>query len=393
MRGIAFLAWRYLALHRAKTVLLVLSITLMGYVPTGLRVLVGKSADALSARADATPLLVGTKGSALELTLSSLYFESEPPAPTTFAEAQRIADSGLALAIPLHVRFRARGHPIVGTSLEYFELRGLTVEAGRNLARLGECVVGADVAAAENLAPGDYLVSSPESVFDLAGVYPLRMPVVGVLARTGGPDDRAVFCDVKTTWVIEGLGHGHQDVASPEAASAVLERDEQRVVANASLVQYNEITSENEASFHFHGSRATFPVTAVLAVPHDEKSAALLRGRYLDADERSQIVHPAGVMDELLETVFTVQRYVTLALAFVGVSTLIVTGLVFLLSAQLRRREIETMSKIGVARGTIAAILAAEVGLVVLMSLAVAVGLTLALERWGDALLRGLLVS
>ena len=69
------------------------------------------------------------------------------------------------------------------------------------------------------------------------------------------------------------------------------------------------------------------------------------------------------------------------------------TALVFLLSAQLRRREIETMGRIGVTRGTIAAVLGAEVGLVVLMSLAVAGLLTLALARWGDALMRGLLVS
>ena len=46
-------------------------------------------------------------------------------ARTTHAEARRIDDSGLARAIPLHTRFRARSQPIVGTSLDYFELRGL----------------------------------------------------------------------------------------------------------------------------------------------------------------------------------------------------------------------------------------------------------------------------
>jgi putative ABC transport system permease protein len=193
--------------------------------------------------------------------------------------------------------------------------------------------------------------------------------------------------------VIEGLGHGHQDVAAPEAAGAVLRREGERVVANASLVQFNEITPENEGSFHFHGEASAFPLTAVLAVPHDERSAALLRGRYLGADEPTQIVRPSEVMDDLLETVFAVQRYVVAALVFVGASTLTVTALVFLLSAQLRRREIETMGKIGVTRGTIAAVLGAEVGLVVLMSLAVAGLLTLALARWGDALMRGLLLA
>ena len=35
---------------------------------------------------------------------------------TTYAEAQRVADSGLAQPIPLYVRFRSREHPIVGTT-------------------------------------------------------------------------------------------------------------------------------------------------------------------------------------------------------------------------------------------------------------------------------------
>ncbi len=48
-------------------------------------------------------------------------------------------------------------------------------------------------------------MSSPESVFDITGVYPLKMNVVGILQPTGTPDDDAVFVDVKTAWVIGGL--------------------------------------------------------------------------------------------------------------------------------------------------------------------------------------------
>ena len=42
------------------------------------------------------------------------------------------------------------------------------------------------------------------TLFDLAGVYPLKMHVAGVLEPTGGPDDAAVFVDIRTSWVIEG---------------------------------------------------------------------------------------------------------------------------------------------------------------------------------------------
>ena len=60
-----------------KTGSLVGAIALIAFLPVGRYVLGGESASALTARADATPLLVGARGSSLELVLSSLYFGSE----------------------------------------------------------------------------------------------------------------------------------------------------------------------------------------------------------------------------------------------------------------------------------------------------------------------------
>ena len=78
----------------------------------------------------------------------------------------------------------------------------------------------------------------------------------------------AVFVDLKTAWIIEGLGHGHPDLAAPEAAAGVLSREENRITANASVLQYNEITEDNIDSFHFHGDPSGFPITALIAVPY-----------------------------------------------------------------------------------------------------------------------------
>jgi hypothetical protein len=79
---------------------------------------------------------------------------------------------------------------------------------GRQIAVLGEAVVGARVAGRLDLGPGDTVVSSPENLFDLDGVYPLQLQIVGVLTPTGTPDDEAVFVDIKTTWVIAGIEDG-----------------------------------------------------------------------------------------------------------------------------------------------------------------------------------------
>ena len=80
----------------------------------------------------------------------------------------------------------------------------------------------AEVARELELRPGDSIISSPENAFDLAGVYPLKMKVTGILEKSHTSDDLAVFVDLKTAWVIQGLGHGHERAArDPDGDRAV----------------------------------------------------------------------------------------------------------------------------------------------------------------------------
>ena len=391
MKDALYLAWRYLAYHKVKTAILVTSITLIVFLPVGLRVLVSQSEEQLTARAAATPLLVGAKGSPLELALNSLYFEGDVPETMRYQEVTRIDTTGLALAIPLYVRFRAQNYPIVGTTLEYFAFRGLSIASGSNLTTLGDCVLGARVAEALGVGPGETVISSPESVFDIAGVYPLRMHIKGVLAFSDTPDDDAIFVDLKTAWVIEGLVHGHVDLSSPQAAGQVLRVDSTNVVGNAALVQYQEITPENIGEFHFHGGQEEYPITAVITVPPDQRSETILRGRYESPDDLAQIVQPTTVMDELLDTVLTVQTFVIAAVVVVGISTFATAILVFMLSLRLRRREIETMRKIGGSRASIGWVMVSEIVVVLVAGVVLAAGLTVITSRFGSEAIRAMI--
>lgn len=393
MKDTLYLAWRYLVYHKYKTSVLVLAITLIVFIPTGLRVLVSQSQERLASRAAATPLLVGAKGSPLELVLNSLYAGAEVPETLRYSEVGRIASSGLAQPIPLYVRFRAQEDPIVGATLDYFEFRGLRIAQGRQMTRLGDCVLGAEVARRRGIGPGGSIVSSPENVFDLAGVYPLKMRITGVLAPSDSPDDEAIFADVKTAWLIDGLAHGHEDLSQPEAAPAVAEREGSRITANASLRQYNEVTADNIKSFHFHGDLQRYPITAVLAIPPDEKSATLLMGRYQDAAQLNQIVRPLEVMTELLGTILTIESFVVAALIIVGVATLATAALVFLLSLRLRRREMETMFKIGGSKRKILAVLASEMVVVLVVSVSMAGTLTWVTAAFGSSVIRSFIVQ
>ena len=261
------------------------------------------------------------------------------------------------------------------------------------MAILGECVLGAKAAERLGVRAGGTVITSPESVFDIAGVYPLKMQVVGVLEPAFTADDIAVFVDLKTSWIVQGLVHGHQDMAAPESASGVLSREGDNIVANASVLQYTEITSENIDSFHFHGSTGDYPISAVIANPHDQKSGTILMGRYESPDNPVQILEPTTVIDELLGTIFTVQNFVVAGMLLVGLAALATAVLVFVLSLRLRKREIETMAKIGGSKVRVAGVLVTEVAVVVTMSVVLAGILTAITARFASTAVRLLLLQ
>lgn len=363
-----YIAWKYISYYRARTVTLVACVTLIAALPLALELLLDESEQQLLSRADSTPLLLGARGSALDLAMNSLYFDDQVPELVSMSAVDEIDASGLATPVPLYVRFRARGFSIVGTSLDYFDFRGLRIAQGRQLALLGECVIGAEVAERLGLAPGDSLLSSPEVLFDLAGIYPLKMKVVGVLARGYTPDDLAVLVDLKTTWVMQGLVHGHEDVTRIKDDSVIMQRGDDNIVANAKLMEHTEITPENIDSFHFHGASDDYPLTAVLVQPNDERSGTILRGRYLDAETPYQLVVPGDVIDGLLANIFRIKNVLDAVILLVGIATILALILVFALSLRLRQREIRTVFRIGGSRSTITRLLAAEIAIILLVS-------------------------
>lgn len=368
----AFLAFAYLRYHWGRSLVLVLALALIIVVPLATRIILAKSEESLTARADATPLLLGRRGSALDLTMAALYFGDERPDVLPMGEVEAIWDSGLATPIPLNTAFETNGYRIVGTSLDYFDFRGLVIEDGRGLALLGEAVIGAGVARALDVSVGDTLVSAPQNLFDLDGVYPLEMPIVGILAPQNTPDDEAVFVDVKTTWVIAGIGHGHEDVVTADDLAAG-----EDVVAAASVVQYQRITPENIDSFHFHGALDDYPVSAVIVVPPNARASTILQGRYLDPEGTGQLVQPAEVIQSLVDRIFRIRAVLDVVTAIIAVAAFAALGLAVFLSYRLREKEVETAVKLGARRGMVIQLLSAETIIV----LCGAVGLS-ALTTW-----------
>ncbi len=345
LSGVGYLGSRYLLEHRARAVILITAIALNIFLPLAISLVVVKAESYLRARSASTPLLLGAVGSPLELVFNGLYFSEPDVATFPLSTARATAADGLATTIPLYARYEARGHTIVGTTVEYFGFRDLRFRNGRSFGRVGDCVLGASVANALDLAAGDSIVSTPEQVFDLAGVYPLKMRITGILAPTGGPDDDVIFADIKTAWIIEGIGHGHQDVV--DQRDGVLGVDEGNVKLNASVLQYAEITDDNIGTFHLHGDEADLPISAAIVRPADARARTILLGRFVGDRSTAQLIGPDAVMAELFATVFRIRDVVIAALIAVGATAIAIAAIVFLLSNRLRAREFQSLAVIG----------------------------------------------
>ena len=358
MNGVWLLARRHVTRHQGRSLLLIACLTVTISLPGATRLLVTQFETRLTERARSTPLVVGAAGSRFDLALHALYFRGQPPRETSFGEVTRIQETGYGETLPLFSRFRAAGAPIVGTTFDYLIHRRSRLAAGAFMSRHGDCVLGAAVAERLGLGPGDSLLSEPENVFDIDGQFPLRMRVTGVLRSSSSPDDEAVFVSLETAWIIAGIGHGH--AAKQQSDDAVATSHD------ASTVEYTEITDDNAASFHFHGKQAAFPITAIIVVPNDERSETLLLGQYLADDDPSQILQSAGVVDELMTFVVRISSLFELAFLVMTAVTLALLGLLTLLAIRLRKREFDTLRRIGGSRFLIARMIGAE--LLILLS-------------------------
>lgn len=172
-------------------------------------------------------LLVAAPGSGTQALMSSLFYLDRPTGnlPARVYEQLR-ATPGTRRAVPIGLGDNHLGFPIVGTSEAFFDQRlkprdppYFRVAQGRVFTREHEVVAGARAARAAALHPGstfrgahglDAQVDDPE---EHEGVY----TVVGVLAPTGGPVDRALLTPIETIW------HAHgQDTPAQRQVTAVL---------------------------------------------------------------------------------------------------------------------------------------------------------------------------
>lgn len=411
MRNAFYLAVRYLYGARGRSLVLVLGVAVALFLP----LFTWRGADYLEARllerARSSPILLGQAGNEVDLTLATLYFRGGVGGSVPYELGAAVDGS----AVALHVGHSAAGRPVLGTDTDYFSVRSLEPAAGRLPVWIGETVAGAALARELRLEVGDTVRSDSSNLYNLSGAYPLLLEVVGILRPTGGPDDEIWITDIKTSWAMDGLFHGHDtvqagpttgtepDIAAsnrPGTGEEIEGRGESdgngtgnpdeideadHVEASAALFLFSEITRSNRHTFHLHGEPGKAPVTAFLVHPSDRRAHDQILGDFA-VDGLHQAVRPSRVVRSLLDIVLRLQDALQTYFALVALSTFCFFALVMVLGLRLRRRELALMARLGCDRGTLAQMIGAEIVLVLsaasLLALAASHGALQLLARW-----------
>lgn len=390
MNGLLALSWKHARFHRVRTVLLVLSLGLGLSIPLATRWITADLQQMLTRRAQSTPVLVGSPGSRVDLVLGGLYFHAQGLQTIPYGLIEKVSQDQLVEPLPLHLLHSANSFPVVGTSLDYFSKRNLMLQSGTLPRRLGDCLLGSEVARQLNLQPGDRLLSDAKGFLNPAGDLPLKMRITGILSASHSPDDQAVFVDIKTAWLMDGIGHGHVKQSQTDKEQ-ILNQNDQAVTLGANVQNYMEVTDDNLNSFHFHGDKSKFPLTAILVFPTGTREGILWEGRFQNQSE-ILIVHPLKVVQELISLLINIRRIIDAVVIALGTVMLILLLLLGGLSLQLRKQEMETFHAMGASRAIRIKLIALDFLLIFTFSLPVTFLLSSIFAMMGKPLLFQLLM-
>ena len=155
-------------------------------------------------------LIIGAKGSPLQLVLNGLYHLDAPTGNISLLEARPFLNPKHPLikkAVPLSLGDSYQGFRIVGTTIDFLELYNASIESGALWTKPMEVVIGHSIANTTSLKMGDKFISSHGLTTDDINQHDhAPFTVVGILKPTGSVCDQLVLTSTESIWQV----HEHQ---------------------------------------------------------------------------------------------------------------------------------------------------------------------------------------
>ena len=162
----------------------------------------------LSRNAAGIDLVIGAKGSPLQLVLAGVYHADVPPGNISYEEVERWAEHPMVgSVIPLSLGDSYKSYRIVGTTTAFADLYGAEIQTGHYWNGPFEALLGARVAETTGLVIDDTF-SGVHGLADAGDEHestPYR--VVGQFASTGSIIDNLIVTSTQSVWLM----HNHHD--------------------------------------------------------------------------------------------------------------------------------------------------------------------------------------
>lgn len=156
-----------------------------------------------------TDVVVGAKGSPLQLVLSSIYHIDDPTGNIKLADAKKIMERPLnEEVIPLAYGDSYKGFRILGTTKAYINKYDAKTVKGRVYRNAMETTLGASIAKKTGLKVGDIFVGTHGKVKGSLLHEDHPYTVVGILNKTGSVLDNLILTPVESVWQVHAT-HGH----------------------------------------------------------------------------------------------------------------------------------------------------------------------------------------
>jgi len=157
--------------------------------------------DKLEKNSKDIDLVVGAKGSPLQLILSSIYYIDFPTGNIPMKEAQKLMRNPFVKrAVPLALGDNYNGVRIVGTDSNYISLYGLKIQNGKFWEADLEATIGANVAKEQNLKVGDTFFGG-HGLTEMSDQHKDHAyKVVGILTPQGNVTDNLILTGISSVW-------------------------------------------------------------------------------------------------------------------------------------------------------------------------------------------------
>jgi len=329
------LSWKYLW---AKPLSLLLNVVLYG-LGMGIVIFLILAQEQLSGNitnnSKSIDLVVGAKGSPMQLILSSIYHVDYPTGNIALKDAEKLTiNRFVKTAVPLALGDAYKGVRIVGTTSKYVEIYNAEIETGELWKHEMEVCLGAFAAEKLNLSVGDEFVGQ-HGLAD--GGYEhdehSKFRVVGILAPTGRVIDQLIHANIEAVWAVHQLEENHEETEQTDSVTGV---------------NFSQLIP----SVNLHSVDSLREITSLL-IGYRSPMGAMQLPRYVNQKTNMQAASPAFEMARLLTIVgvgvevFEVFAYIILAVALLSVLISIYSAL------KDRKYDLAVMRALGASKSTL----------------------------------------